>query len=88
MPCARFIVSGHVQGVYFRASARTEALRLGIGGYARNLADGRVEVMACSEVAALDALQTWLRHGPANARVESVIREDLPEQTLVGFRAL
>ncbi|HET6545776.1 MAG TPA: acylphosphatase [Rhodanobacteraceae bacterium] len=88
MPCARFLVDGRVQGVYFRASARTEALRLGICGYARNLADGRVEVMACGEAAKLDALERWLRTGPPAARVDALTREELPEQGLIGFRAV
>ncbi|MGA9422988.1 MAG: acylphosphatase [Rhodanobacteraceae bacterium] len=88
MPSARFLVSGYVQGVYFRASTRTEALRLGIGGHARNLTDGRVEIIASGDAAALAALQTWLAHGPAHARVESVSREELPEQQFVGFRAI
>ncbi|MGA8277984.1 MAG: acylphosphatase [Rhodanobacteraceae bacterium] len=88
MPCVRFLVSGHVQGVSFRASAAAEARRLGIGGHARNLADGRVEVMACGEAAALDALQTWLKAGTTHARVASVSRTELPEQHFAGFRSI
>jgi acylphosphatase len=74
MPCAKFIVSGRVQGVFFRASARTEALRLRITGYAKNLANGDVEVLACGEAAALDELEHWLQVGPPAARVENVAR--------------
>ncbi|MGH8144962.1 MAG: acylphosphatase [Rhodanobacteraceae bacterium] len=85
MPCARFMVTGKVQGVFFRASTREQALRLGLTGYAKNLADGRVEVVASGGAEALSELDGWLYHGPPSARVESVRREALPEQTLRGF---
>ncbi|MFC5524865.1 acylphosphatase [Rhodanobacter ginsengisoli] len=85
MPVARFIVSGRVQGVFFRASTREQALMLGISGHAKNRPDGRVEVLACGSVDMLDALERWLRQGPPAARVESVSREELPEQALHGF---
>ena len=85
MPCARFIVSGRVQGVFYRASASEQALRLGLTGYAKNRSDGRVEVVACGVAHALDALERWLRQGPPAARVEAVSREALPEQELHGF---
>ena len=87
MACARFIVRGHVQGVFFRASTREQALKLGIAGYAKNLADGSVEVLACGPEPALDALQGWLRHGPPSARVENVAREAMPDQIMQGFVA-
>ena len=74
MPAARFFVSGKVQGVCFRARARDEAVRLGVRGYARNLADGRVEVLAVGTEAAIDALERWLQRGPPLARVERVVR--------------
>ena len=93
MGCAKFIVSGRVQGVFFRASARDEALRLKLCGYAKNLADGTVELLACGDEAALDALERWLRRGPPAARVERVQRETAHEETshgmrLQGFRTL
>lgn len=72
--CARFIVYGRVQGVFFRASTREQAQRLGLDGYAKNLADGSVEVLACGEDAALDALQRWLHVGSPAARVSRVER--------------
>lgn len=85
MACARFIVAGKVQGVFFRASTRERAMQLGLSGHARNLADGRVEVVASGRREALDELDGWLHHGPPAARVESVAREALPEQSLRGF---
>jgi acylphosphatase len=84
-PCARFLVSGRVQGVFYRASAREQALRLGLTGHAKNLPDGTVEVVACGPAHALDALERWLRQGPPAARVEAVSREALTERELRGF---
>lgn len=86
MPAARFIVSGRVQGVCYRASAREQALALGLAGHAVNRRDGSVEVLACGEPAALEALERWLRQGPPAARVDVVDREELPEQIMQGFR--
>jgi acylphosphatase len=70
--CIRCLVSGRVQGVWFRGSTRQQAVALGLGGHARNLADGRVEVVACGETAALEPLKAWLRQGPPTARVDGV----------------
>ncbi|GAB6042760.1 acylphosphatase [Endothiovibrio diazotrophicus] len=66
--CCR--VEGRVQGVWFRASTREQAGRLGLTGHARNLPDGAVEVLACGDPAALDQLHRWLHHGPPLARVD------------------
>jgi acylphosphatase len=68
----RCYVSGRVQGVFYRASTRERAQQLGCRGYARNLADGRVEVLAVGEPAAVDALVEWLWHGPPAAHVQDV----------------
>ena len=77
MSAARFIVRGRVQGVFFRASAREQALALKLTGHARNLADGSVEVVAYGEAAAIDRLETWLHDGPAQAEVNELYREEL-----------
>ena len=74
MGCVRFVVSGRVQGVFFRASTREEALRLGLTGHARNLPDGNVEVVACGDDAALVQLERWLALGPPLAQVIRVER--------------
>ncbi|MGO4223609.1 acylphosphatase [Lysobacter sp. TAF61] len=74
MSAARFIVSGRVQGVFFRASTRDQALALGLRGFARNLPDGRVEVLAAGDDVALDRLAAWLRQGPATAHVDDLER--------------
>ncbi|OOG52955.1 acylphosphatase [Rhodanobacter sp. B05] len=85
MPTARFIVSGRVQGVFFRASAREQALALGLAGHAKNLDDGRVDVLASGSGEALGVLEQWLWQGPPAAKVEQVFRENLAEQDLFGF---
>lgn len=85
MASARFLVSGLVQGVYFRASTRERAQALGLHGYASNLADGSVEVVASGDAAALDELERWLHDGPPAACVEAVEREDLELQVATGF---
>jgi len=76
MSAIRFLVSGKVQGVCFRASTRDQARRLGLRGYARNLDDGRVEVLAMGTDEALEALATWLLKGPPSSRVDAVDRHD------------
>jgi len=81
----RVWVSGRVQGVAFRASARREARDAGVAGYARNLADGRVEAVFEGEPGAVAALLAWCREGPSHARVDRVeVREETPEG-LAGF---
>lgn len=86
VPAARFLVHGKVQGVWFRAGARAQAERLGLAGFARNLPDGRVEVLASGAASALAALQQWLQQGPAQARVEGVSREPAADPAETGFR--
>lgn len=70
--CKRCLISGRVQGVFYRAHTQAEALRLGLTGWVRNLADGRVEVVACGPAAAVDKLCQWLRRGPSHAIVTAV----------------
>lgn len=72
---ARFRIRGKVQGVSFRAGTRGQAVHLGLCGYARNLDDGSVEVLAIGDPAGIDALAQWLQHGPAHAQVDSVERD-------------
>jgi len=86
MPTVRFLVSGRVQGVFFRASARAEAQRLGVSGSATNRADGRVEVIASGTDTALAELEKWLQVGPSAARVTNVAREELEDRTYSSFR--
>jgi len=81
----RCLVAGRVQGVFYRASTRARAQSLGVTGYARNLPDGRVEVLACGSASAVQALCEWLWEGPPAAHVTAVYVEtiapaDLREQ--------
>ncbi|HTE40064.1 MAG TPA: acylphosphatase [Steroidobacteraceae bacterium] len=73
----RCLVSGRVQGVYYRASTQHEARRLGVEGYAKNLSDGRVEVLIVGEPDAVSALTTWLWQGSPPSRVTGVSIEDV-----------
>lgn len=82
----RFIVSGRVQGVFYRVSAQRQATALGLDGWVRNLPDGSVEVLARGEEAVLVALQEWLWQGPPQAEVTDVRIEAVAvEEDLTGF---
>jgi acylphosphatase len=82
---ARFVISGRVQGVGYRAWTRREAHALGLSGSARNLVDGRVEVVVAGAPAALDAFAARLLVGPLLARVDAVDREIWNEPVTTGF---
>jgi acylphosphatase len=79
------LVSGQVQGVFFRASAREQATSLGLTGYARNLSNGSVEVVACGDQQALSQFRSWLTRGPAGARVTGVACEPHDASNYRGF---
>ena len=83
--CFRCLVAGRVQGVFFRAAAREQAQRLGLTGYARNLADGRVEVLVCGEPDLVGQLREWLRNGSPMADVTGVACEPSDFRHLSGF---
>jgi acylphosphatase len=85
MSCRLFHVTGRVQGVFFRASARQEALRLGLNGWARNQPDGSVLTLACGAAASLAEYERWLWRGPPAAQVRQVREEEPPEQAPEGF---
>lgn len=88
MSSIRFLVLGRVQGVGFRWFVSRTARALGIAGYARNLPDGTVEVLAHSDdPAALERLEASLREGPPGSVVQSVEREDRSEQGLTITRS-
>jgi acylphosphatase len=70
--CKKCWVGGRVQGVYYRGSAAQRASELGVLGYARNLADGRVEVLACGEPQAVQAFIAWLWTGSSGSHVTQV----------------
>jgi acylphosphatase len=72
MVCKKCLVGGRVQGVYYRATAARRARELGIHGYARNLPDGRVDVLACGDEEAVSAFVKWLWIGSSASKVTSV----------------
>lgn len=83
----RCLVSGRVQGVFYRASTAERARTLGVTGYAKNLPDGRVEVLACGEEAKVKELIEWLWQGPPAAKVEQIEIADVREsEELEGFK--
>lgn len=86
MIATRFVVSGRVQGVWYRASTREQALRLGLRGSANNLADGSVEVIAVGSADALAELERWLWQGPPMAEVVRVDRAEIAlSAEAIGF---
>lgn len=79
-------VRGRVQGVGFRFFALQQAERWGVAGWARNLPDGRVEIIAEGDSRALDEFVGSVRRGPAGARVEDVrVEREVPDQ-MHGFQ--
>lgn len=78
-------VSGTVQGVWFRAHTLQAAQKLDLTGWVRNLADGRVEVLACGEEAQCNLLKEWLRQGPPLAKVKEVTCTVEEWQSFEGF---
>jgi len=86
--CRLFRIEGRVQGVWFRESTRREAEPLGITGYAKNMPDGSVEVLACGEPGALDQLARWLEQGPPLAQVEragwTITQRKCPDSFVTG----
>ena len=86
MKAVRFLVGGKVQGVWFRASTRDRAVALNLRGFARNLPDGRVEVLAIGEDDAVEGLAQWLHYGPSQARVDELERLDAEDDAgIAGF---
>jgi acylphosphatase len=82
----RVLVSGRVQGVWFRESCREAAASAGVSGWVRNLSDGRVEAVLEGPPAAVDRVVSWCHDGPSRARVEAVetqVEEPVGE---AGFR--
>lgn len=75
--CRKCLVSGRVQGVFYRATAAQRARHSGVTGYARNLPDGRVEVLACGEVEAVQRFTEWLWTGSSASKVTAVEVSDV-----------
>ncbi len=85
MPAYRYVVSGRVQGVGYRYFVMRQADALGVSGYARNRADGSVEVVAEADDAVLADFEARLREGPSFAEVANLEREPIAERGSGGF---
>lgn len=72
MICKKCLVSGRVQGVFYRATAARRAQQLALRGYARNLEDGRVEVLACGDEDVVEVFVKWLWTGSSASKVTAV----------------
>ncbi len=81
-----WLISGRVQGVFFRESTRREAEPRGIVGHAVNLPDGRVEVLGRGRADALDELERWLHEGPPMAKVDEVQTASVDQQEIESGR--
>ena len=83
--CKLCIVSGRIQGVAYRATVQRQAQALQVTGYAKNLPDGNVEVLACGAEFDVNALCDWLWEGPRLARVSDVKCSEVEKQEVSGF---
>jgi acylphosphatase len=79
------LVSGKVQGVFYRQSTQEKAKALGITGMVKNLPNGNVQIMATGRSDQLDELVTWCKQGPPRAEVTSVQVEKLTPQAYSNF---
>ncbi|MEO6121992.1 MAG: acylphosphatase [Acidimicrobiales bacterium] len=81
----RLLIDGRVQNVFFRDTCRDEAVRAGVAGRARNLGDGRVEVVLEGAADAVAAVVAWCRTGPPQAFVIDVVVAEEEPEGLSGF---
>ncbi len=86
--CMHCYVTGKVQGVWFRAATKEQAVAFGLTGWVRNLGDGRVEVLACGDKEKVLQLHAWLQHGPPLAEVTHLSYEELAWQEYPRFDVL
>lgn len=79
-------ISGHVQGVFYRANAQEEAQKLGLTGYAKNMPDGSVEALLQGSEAQINSFIEWAREGSSGAKVDKVeIEWQTPSQDFKNF---
>jgi acylphosphatase len=86
--CIKAIVSGKVQRVFYRYNTQQKALELQLLGWAKNLENGDVEVVACGNAKDIQQLLDWLWQGPKAAEVKNVVWEEVPLQKFEGFKVL
>ena len=85
MKRARVVVSGVVQGVFFRTQTRDRARSLGVAGWIRNVPDGTVEAAFEGDDERVDSMVEWCRRGPSGANVEHVDVEWVEPEGEAGF---
>lgn len=83
--CVKALVTGRVQGVFYRRSTQEQAREAGVTGHAVNLPDGRVEVVLCGDTAQVRRVSEWLWQGPDQARVTHVEIEVVTGHAPDGF---
>ena len=76
--CLHVMISGHVQGVFFRRHAYEQAQTFNVTGWIKNLPDGRVEALICGEPESVELMREWIKHGPPAAKVTNVVVEEVP----------
>lgn len=85
MTTLRLKITGHVQGVFFRAETQAIAKELGLFGWVRNCTDGSVEIHAQGDTEALKQLEEWCHHGPPSAKVDHVSCKNVNEESYETF---
>lgn len=83
--CKHCIITGRVQGVFYRQSTQEKAMQLGITGWVRNCENGDVEAFICGEENRIEELLQWLKKGPSRARVDSLVATPAELKAHEGF---
>lgn len=86
MKRVRILIEGRLQGMNFRYHTQQEAQRLGLGGFVRNLSDGRIEIDAQGDDESIEQLLAWCQDGPQSAQLKSILfRYDEPSEHISDF---
>jgi acylphosphatase len=88
MATVHLLVKGKVQGVFYRASAKETADKLGIAGWVRNTREGDVEIRACGNPGNIEAFIAWCKKGPPKAAVTGVIVTSMKEEKFTAFEII
>lgn len=86
--CIRCYVEGRVQGVFYRAAARKKALELGLTGWAKNLSDGRVQILVCGDFEKVEEFRNWLWDGSERSEVTDVVVDEVTWEEYEDFEVL
>jgi acylphosphatase len=88
MPTIEFIITGKVQGVFYRGSAKQKADELGLTGWVKNMRDGTVVLRATGTIGALASLQEWCATGPPGAQVYQVQATPVADEMFKNFSVI